>query len=61
VLTVSNERISPLFQATVEATEEAIVNAMVGAETMTGIGGHTIDALPHDKLTELMKRSPQAK
>jgi D-aminopeptidase len=61
VLTVSNERISPLFQATVEATEEAIVNAMVGAQTMTGIDGHTIDALPHDKLTELMKRSPQAK
>jgi L-aminopeptidase/D-esterase-like protein len=61
VLTVSNERISPLFQATVEATEEAIVNAMVGAQTMTGIDGHTIDALPHDKLKELMKRSPQAK
>jgi L-aminopeptidase/D-esterase-like protein len=61
VLTVSNERISPLFQATVEATEEAIVNAMVGAQTMTGVDGHTIDALPHDKLTELMKRSPQAR
>jgi D-aminopeptidase len=60
VLTVSNERISPLFQATVEATEEAIVNAMVAAQTMTGIDGHTVEALPHDKLTELMKRSPQA-
>ena len=36
VKTVSNERISPLFSATVEATEEAIVNAMVGAKTMTG-------------------------
>ncbi len=60
VLTVSNERISPLFQATVEATEEAIVNAMVAAETMTGVDGHTIEALPHDKLAELMKRSPQA-
>jgi len=59
VLTVSNERISPLFQATVEATEEAIVNAMVAAQTMTGIDGHTIEALPHDKLTEFMKRSPQ--
>ena len=59
VLTVSNERISPLFQATVEATEEAIVNAMVAAQTMTGVDGHTIDALPHEKLTELMKRSPQ--
>jgi len=51
VLTVSNERISPLFQATVEATEEAIVNAMVAAQTMTGVDGHTIEALPHDKLT----------
>ena len=60
VLTVSNERISPLFQATVEATEEAIVNAMVAAETMTGVDGHTIRALPHEKLAEYMKRSPQA-
>jgi D-aminopeptidase len=60
VLTVSNERISPLFQATVEATEEAIVNAMVAAETMTGVDGHTIQALPHEKLAEYMKRSPQA-
>ena len=59
VLTVSNERISPLFQATVEATEEAIVNAMVAAQTMTGLDGHRIEALPHDKLEELMKRSPQ--
>ncbi len=55
VLTVSNERISPLFQATVEATEEAIVNAMVAAKTMTGVDGHTIEALPHGKLSELMK------
>jgi D-aminopeptidase len=60
VLTVSNERISPLFQATVEATEEAIVNAMVAAQTMTGVDGHTIQALPHEKLSEYMKRSPQA-
>jgi D-aminopeptidase len=60
VLTVSNERISPLFQATVEATEEAIVNAMVAAQTMTGVDGHTIEALPHDKLTEFMQRSPKA-
>jgi hypothetical protein len=36
------------------------VNAMVGAQTMTGVDGHTIEALPHDKLTEFMKRSPQA-
>jgi D-aminopeptidase len=60
ILTVSNERISPLFQATVEATEEAIVNAMVAAQTMTGVDGHTIEALPHNKVTEFMRRSPQA-
>ncbi len=56
VLTVSNERISPLFTATVEATEEAIVNAMVGAETMVGVDGHTVNALPHDKLQQVLKK-----
>jgi L-aminopeptidase/D-esterase-like protein len=56
VKVVSNGRISPVFSATVEATEEAIVNAMVGARTMTGIEGHTVTALPHDKLQEILKR-----
>jgi L-aminopeptidase/D-esterase-like protein len=56
VSTVSNERISPLFEATVEATEEAIVNAMVGARTMTGIDGHTVYGLPHDKLQQVLKK-----
>jgi L-aminopeptidase/D-esterase-like protein len=56
VLTVSNDRISPLFEATVEATEEAIVNAMVGAKTMTGINGRTVVALPHDKLQQVLKK-----
>ena len=54
--TVSNERISPLFNATVEATEEAIVNAMVGAKTMTGIDGHTVIALPHDELKRALQK-----
>jgi D-aminopeptidase len=58
VTTVSNARISPLFQATVEATEEAIVNAMVGAKTMTGIDGHRVIALPQDRLRELMRSAP---
>lgn len=57
VETVSNSRISPLFDATVEATEEAIINAMVGARTMTGADGVTVEALPHDKVKALMKRS----
>ena len=56
VKVVSNERISPLFSATVEATEEAIVNAMVGAKTMTGIDGHTVNALPHEQLQEVLKK-----
>jgi D-aminopeptidase len=56
VQTVSNDRITPLFTATVEATEEAIVNAMVGAKTMTGIDGHTVDALPHEELQRLLKK-----
>lgn len=56
VQTVSTERISPLFEATVEATEEAIVNAMVGAKTMTGVNGHTVVALPHEKLQQVLKK-----
>jgi D-aminopeptidase len=55
VAMVSNSRISALFSATVEATEEAIVNALVAAETMTGRDGRRIEALPHDRLRELMK------
>jgi L-aminopeptidase/D-esterase-like protein len=56
VETVANENISPLFEATVQATEEAIVNAMVGAKTMTGIDGHTVPALPHDELQRVLKK-----
>lgn len=53
---VSNERITPLFTATVEATEESIVNAMTGAKSMTGIDGHTVVALPHDQLRTILKK-----
>ncbi len=56
VLTVSDERISPIFTATVEATEEAIVNAMVRAQTMTGMNGHTVIAIPHERLSEVLKK-----
>jgi D-aminopeptidase len=48
--------ISPLFWAAIEATEEAILNALVAAETLTGIDGVTAHALPHDKLVEVMAR-----
>ncbi|HET9852632.1 MAG TPA: P1 family peptidase [Candidatus Limnocylindrales bacterium] len=44
-----------LFEATVEATEEAIVNALVAAETMTGRDGNTATRLPHDRLVEVMR------
>jgi D-aminopeptidase len=53
---VPNDQMDPLFEATVEATEEAIVNAMVGVQTMTGIDNHTVEALPHDKLQEVLKK-----
>lgn len=51
-----NEKINPLFEATVQATEEAIVNALVAAETMTGFGGNTVYALPHDRLKAALKK-----
>jgi D-aminopeptidase len=51
-----NERITPLFNATAEATEEAIVNALVAADTMTGVDGHTVYALPHDRLREVLRK-----
>jgi len=51
-----NERIDAVLQATVDATEEAIVNAMVAAETMTGADGNTVHALPHERLREILKK-----
>jgi len=53
---LSNDRISAMFSATVQATEEAVVNALVAAETMTGINGRTVEALPHDRLKEALKK-----
>ncbi len=51
-----NEKLNPLFEATVQATEEAIINAMVAAETMTGVDGHKVVALPHDRLRAILKK-----
>jgi L-aminopeptidase/D-esterase-like protein len=56
VAMLPNDSLNPVFEATVQATEEAIVNAMVGAETMTGVDGHKVYALPHDKLREVLKK-----
>ena len=51
-----NGQLDPLFLATVQATEEAIINAMVAAETMTGINNRTVIALPHGRLREVLKK-----
>ena len=51
-----NDRMGPLFTATVQATEESVVNALVAAETMVGIDGHKVEALPHDRLREVLKK-----
>jgi len=51
-----NDLISPLFEATVQAVEEAIINAMVAAETMQGINGNKSYAIPHDLLIEILKK-----
>jgi len=56
VTMLPNERIDPLFQATIQATEEAIVNAMVAAETMTGINGMRVYALPHERLRAALRK-----
>ncbi len=56
VRAVADFALRELFEATIEATEEAIVNALVAAETMTGRDGITAHALPHDRLVESMGR-----
>jgi L-aminopeptidase/D-esterase-like protein len=51
-----NESINPIFAAAVAATEEAIVNSMVAAETMEGINGNKVYAIPHDRLKAVLAR-----
>jgi D-aminopeptidase len=53
---VASTEIDPLFKGTVEATEEAIVNAMVAAVTMTGADGLRLFGLPHDELRAILQR-----
>ena len=53
---LSNRRISALFDATVQATEEAIINALIAGETMTGFGGTRVEAIPHAHVRELLKK-----
>ena len=58
---VPNGRMNPLFEATVEATEEAIINAMAAAETMVGRDGHKVEALPMDRVREILKQHARLK
>ena len=51
-----NDKLNPVFAATVEATEEAIINAMIAATSMTGIENHRVVALPHDQLRVVLKK-----
>ena len=53
---LNNDHIDELFWATIEATEEAILNSLVAAETMVGRDGITLYALPHDRLVKVMRR-----
>ena len=53
---VPNDSINPLFAATIQATEEAILNALLAADTMTGIDGVRVTALPHDRLLAAMRK-----
>jgi L-aminopeptidase/D-esterase-like protein len=51
-----NDLMNPLFAATIQATEEAIINAMIAAETMTGVDNHKVSAIPHKLLKQVLKK-----
>jgi L-aminopeptidase/D-esterase-like protein len=53
---LAHENMNPLFAATVQATEEAIINALIAAETMTGVDDHKVIAIPHDLLKNILKK-----
>ncbi len=56
VQSIPNETINPVFEATIDATSEAILNAMLAAETMTGANGRRVYALPHDRLLAALRK-----
>ncbi len=58
VETIPNDRMDPIFAAVVQATEEAVVNALVDNHSMIGRDDHHVEALPHDRLREILKHSP---
>ena len=53
---LANDDMDGLFAATVQATEESIINALIAAETMIGINDCTVVALPHGRLKEIMRK-----
>ncbi len=53
---LQNDAMSPLFLATIEATEQAIINSLLAAETMKGNNGHVVEALPKEKLISILKK-----
>lgn len=56
VAMLPNDQMNPVFEATVQATEEAIINAMLGAETMAGYENHKVIALPHQRLKQVLQK-----
>jgi D-aminopeptidase len=56
VQTIPNDLMDPIFTGVVQATEEAVVNALVDNQSMTGADNHRVDALPHDRLRELLEK-----
>jgi len=56
VETTPNDSMDQIFTAVVQATEEAIINALVDNQTMTGRDNHRVDALPHTRVRELLNK-----
>src|ERR1043165_329940 len=56
VMTIPNDLLDPVFAGVVQATEEAVINALVDNQTMVGADNHRVEALPHDRLRELLKK-----
>jgi L-aminopeptidase/D-esterase-like protein len=56
ITSMPNDLLMPVFEATVQVVEEAIINAMIAAETMEGINGNTSYAIPHDVLVEILQK-----
>lgn len=56
VQALPNDLMNPLITATVQATEEAVINALVAGETMTGIDGHKVLGIPHERLREVLRK-----